>query len=134
MRFTKRTNSTYSNKMLSGSLENHSKLPQTEETLTLLESYLQTISSAELQKLPLVLVEWYDAVCVGGSEWQGFDDVVEALSKGPSLIRSVGFLVENNSTFLALVDTMAVDGDVTGYVHIIPKGMVFKLYNLTIQG
>lgn len=102
--------------------------------MTLLESYLQSISSAELSKLPLVLVEWYDAVCVGGSEWQSFDEVVDALTKGPSLIRSVGFLVENNSTFLALVDTIAFDGDVTGYVHIIPKGMVSKLHSLMIQG
>ena len=78
----------------------------------------------------MVVVDWYDAVCTGGSEWQTMEDVSEALANGPSLVRSVGMLVANEPGYIALVDTCILDGDCCGYVHVIPRGMVVAIHEV----
>ena len=130
MKFIGKTNSNFSKKMLSNSSESLLKTHQPRETSTSVESYLQNISSVEVENLPIVLVEWWDALCVGGTEWQSCEEVAEAIEKGPALIRSVGYLIEQNTTFVALVDTLSVGGDSTGYLHIIPNGMVSRIISL----
>ncbi len=81
----------------------------------------------ELRGKPVVVVDWYDAVCTGGSEWQSLDDMQEALESGPSLVRSVGMLVADEPGHIALLDTLILDGDACGYVHVIPRGMVHDM-------
>lgn len=78
----------------------------------------------ELRAKPVVVVDWLDAVCTGGTEWQSLEELTEALEAGPSLVRSVGMLVANEPTHIALLDTLILDGDACGYVHVIPRGMV----------
>ncbi len=78
-------------------------------------------------KLRLVVIDWVDAVCTGGSEWQTIEEISEAVENGPSMVRSAGLLVESNDTFVALLDTIILDGDAGGYVHVIPRGMVVRM-------
>ena len=86
-----------------------------------------TICSVDTYSLPVVVVDWLDAVCTGGAEWQSFEDIEEAAEKGPSLVRSVGMLVKNAPDYVALTDTLIMDGDFGGYVHVIPKGMIVSM-------
>ncbi len=80
--------------------------------------------TTSLVNKPVVVVEWYDAVCTGGSEWQDIDEMQEAVDLGPSLVRTVGMLVADTDTYIALIDTLILDGDACGYVHVIPRGMI----------
>ena len=98
-----------------------------EEISTSEASLTPTICSVDVNHLPVVVVEWLDAVCTGGSEWQSFEDIEEAAEKGPSLVRSVGMLVKNAPDYVALTDTIIMDGDCGGYVHVIPKGMIVSM-------
>jgi hypothetical protein len=98
-----------------------------EESSTFEEHSNPTICSVDINRLPVVVVEWLDAVCTGGSEWQTFEDIEEAAEKGPSLVRSVGMLVKNAPDYVALTDTIIMDGDAGGYVHVIPKGMIVTM-------
>ena len=100
---------------------------QSEATSTSEPSSIQSISSDDFRKKPVVVVDWYDAVCTGGTEWQDLNDMVEALETGPSLVRSVGMLVCDEDTNIALIDTLILDGDACGYVHVIPRGMVHSM-------
>ena len=85
----------------------------------------QTIYSAEnLMKLPVIVCEWHDAVCTGGSEWQSFEEIDEAIQSGPSMVRSVGILLHEAEDYIAITDTIILDGNDGGYVHVIPKGMI----------
>lgn len=90
-------------------------------------SELNTCSVEVLRKCPVVVVDWVDAVCTGGADWQTLDEVQEALKGGPSLVRSVGMLVANEASHIALLDTLILDGDAAGYVHVIPRGMVVNI-------
>lgn len=80
--------------------------------------------------LERVDVHWIDAVCTGGSEWQTFEEADEAIKKGPSIVRTCAYLVHECSEYIALCDTIITDGDATGYIHVIPKGMVLNIARL----
>jgi hypothetical protein len=96
---------------------------------------LPTYSVEELMKLPVVCCEWHDAVCTGGSEWQSFEEIEEAVNSGPSMVRSVGILLANAEDYIAITDTIILDGSHGGYVHVIPKGMIkFMSGNLYERG
>ena len=85
-------------------------------------SLSQIISSdSGLQRVD---VHWIDAVCTGGSEWQTFEELEEAVEKGPSAVRTCAYLVKDCPEYIALVDTIIMDGDACGYVHVIPRGMI----------
>ena len=112
--------------MLSSDSQSQELFPN-EENSTSQESLTPTICSVDVSQLPVVVVEWLDAVCTGGSEWQTFEDIEEAAEKGPSLVRSVGMLVKNAPDYVALTDTIIMDGDAGGYVHVIPKGMIVAM-------
>ena len=77
--------------------------------------------------LPIVCVDWLDAVCSGGSDWQTYEDIEEAVNNGPSKVRSVGMLLKRTDDFIAICDTLIIDGDSGGYVHVIPSGMILSL-------
>ena len=81
----------------------------------------------ELRAKPVVVVDWWDAVCTGGTEWQTLEELNEALESGPSLVRSVGMLVADEPTHIALLDTLILDGDACGYVLVITRGMVITM-------
>lgn len=74
-----------------------------------------------------MVVDWVDAVCTGGSEWQTTEEIAEAVANGPSMVRSCGMLIESNDSFVAIIDTIILDGDAGGYVHVIPRGMVVRV-------
>lgn len=97
------------------------------EVLTLEECESQSIFSVDVSTLPVVLVEWVDAVCSGGTHWQSWEEIEEAVNAGPSKVRTVGMLLKNTDEYVAVCDTMIEDGDSGGYVHIIPKGMIRNL-------
>lgn len=86
-----------------------------------------TIFSVEVDKLPLVCLEWMDAVCCGGAHWQSFDDMEEAILNGPSKVRTVGMLLKQTENYVAICDTIIMDGDSGGYVHVIPTGMISSM-------
>lgn len=102
-------------------------LYQNEAPSTSSESSTPTTSLDDPSKLRLVVIDWVDAVCTGGSEWQTIEEISEAVENGPSMVRSAGLLVESNDTFVALLDTIILDGDAGGYVHVIPRGMVVRM-------
>jgi hypothetical protein len=84
------------------------------------------ISSDKIANLPVVVVDWIDAVTSGGSEWQTFEDIQEAVDNGPAKVRTVGMLLKRSSDYIAVCDTLQSDeqGDSGGSVHVIPIGMV----------
>lgn len=87
-------------------------------------------SSVEINTHTIVDVDWLDAVCTGGSEWQTQEEVTEAVLAGPSRVRSVGYLIHEDDNYIAIVDTIITDGDSCGYVHVIPRGMVRSIRRL----
>jgi hypothetical protein len=78
----------------------------------------------------VVVVDWLDAVCTGGSEWQTSEDIDDAVESGPSMVRSVGILLKQCPEYVALIDTMIMNGDAGGCVHVIPTGMILKVWKV----
>ena len=101
------------------------RLPE-KETSLLNESEKQNISSDKIANFPIVVVDWLDAVTSGGSEWQTFEDIQEAVDNGPAMVRTVGMLLKQTADYVAICDTLQSDeqGDSGGAVHVIPMGMV----------
>tara|TARA_Y100001938_G_scaffold146385_1_gene225136 strand:+ start:1994 stop:2281 length:288 start_codon:yes stop_codon:yes gene_type:complete len=83
--------------------------------------------SDNLEELPIVCIDWYDAVCSGGPHWQSFDDIEEAITNGPSKVRTVGMVLKQTDDYIAICDTIILDGESGGYVHVIPSGMIITL-------
>jgi hypothetical protein len=79
------------------------------------------------KSLSIVCVDWYDAVCSGGANWQTAEDIEEAITNGPSKVRTVGMLLKQTALFVAVCDTIILDGSAGGYVHVIPTGMIDKM-------
>ena len=138
MRFTKKTSLKSSKRT---SLTSFSGGPSPdqhlyEEPSTSEESLeLSTYSAEDFMKLPIVVCEWHDAVCTGGSEWQSIEEIEEAIVSGPSMVRSVGILLHEADDYIAITDTLILDGCHGGYVHVIPKGMIrFMSGNLYERG
>lgn len=86
----------------------------------------------DLENLQRVDVLWIDAVCTGGSEWQTMEEMEEAVERGPSLVRTCGYLVKECDEYIALVDTIILDGDACGYVHVLPMGMIKHISRLEV--
>lgn len=84
-----------------------------------------------VESLELVCVDWIDAVCSGGPEWQTIEEIQEAIENGPSNVRTVGMLLKQTHEFVAVCDTIILDGTSAGSVHVIPSGMVKSLRKLT---
>ena len=127
MRYTKNPYSSDSKKTSRMSSAPFTDLYQSKETSILKESKDPIICLDDVENLPMVCVDWVDAVCSGGSDWQSFEDIEEAVSNGPSKVRTVGMLLKETEEFIALCDTIIMDGDSGGYVHVIPKGMILTL-------
>lgn len=89
-----------------------------------------SIYSVDPTTLQVVCVDWIDAVCSGSSSWQTFEEIEEAVENGPSKVRTVGMLIKATPEYVALCDTLMLDGDSGGYVHIIPRGMIQSLRTL----
>ena len=77
-----------------------------------------------------MVVDWVDAVCTGGSEWQTIEEIQDAVERGPSLVRSCGILLKDDPGYIALIDTLILDGDAGGYVHVIPRGMIVAVHSI----
>tara|TARA_R110002012_G_scaffold193907_1_gene361710 strand:- start:835 stop:1122 length:288 start_codon:yes stop_codon:yes gene_type:complete len=82
--------------------------------------------SDNLEQLPIVCIDWYDAVCSGGSDWQSFEEIEEAINNGPSKVRTVGMVLKQTEEYIAICDTIILDGESGGYVHVIPSGMIIS--------
>lgn len=78
----------------------------------------------DVERLPIVIIDWWDAVCSGGTGWQTFEDIEEAASTGPAKVRTVGILLTKAPHYVAVCDTLMLHGDSGGYVHVIPTGMI----------
>lgn len=78
----------------------------------------------DAESLPIVIIDWWDAVCTGDSGWQTIEEIQEAATNGPSKIRTVGMLLVRAPNYVAVCDTLMIDGDSGGYVHVIPTGMI----------
>lgn len=102
-------------------------LYQNEVTSTSAESSTLSTSLDDPSSLKLVVIDWVDAVCTGGSEWQTTEDISEAVESGPSMVRTAGLLLENNDSYVAVIDTIILDGEAGGYVHVIPRGMIKRM-------
>ena len=85
------------------------------------------ISLDDIEAKPIVVIDWWDAVCSGGTDWQSDEDIKEAAAKGPSKIRTVGMLLVRAPNYVAVCDTLSLDGESGGYVHVIPVGMIESL-------
>lgn len=87
-------------------------------------SEIPNISLDDVANLPIVVIDWWDAVCSGSTSWQSYEDIEEAASGGPSKVRTVGMLLVRAPNYVAVCDTLMLDGDSGGYVHVIPSGMI----------
>lgn len=99
--------------------------------MTTPQSSNPTIFSVDnIALLPVVVIDWMDAVCAGGSEWQDLEDITAAVSNGPTMVRSVGVLLEDCESHVAVIDTIILDGAAGGCVHVIPRGMVVNMHRV----
>lgn len=104
---------------------------QNSDPLTTPQSSNPTIFSVDnIALLPVVVIDWMDAVCAGGSEWQDLEDITAAVSNGPTMVRSVGVLLEDCESHVAVIDTIILDGAAGGCVHVIPRGMVVNMHRV----
>jgi hypothetical protein len=81
---------------------------------------------------PRIEVVWRDSTS-NSDTWVGLDDIDE-----PEAIVSIGFLVKDTPTYIALASSVSADGgeDSVGNTMIIPRPMietVRKLKNITMR-
>lgn len=79
-----------------------------------------------------VIVIWLDAETLGDGSWMPVKQLEKSLEDDLPIVVSIGFIVEETKSYIALVDTVA--NDCVGVVNKIPWGMVTSIERLTISG
>ncbi len=72
-----------------------------------------------------VIVTWVDAETIGDSSWQNIEDLSDDILKPPPLMQTMGFMLGDFPTHLALTDSL---GDKEcGHLTKIPKEMIKEI-------
>jgi hypothetical protein len=77
-----------------------------------------------------IAVWWGDAFCRGDASWTEAEELFEAAQMDPSIILTVGVLVNETATQISIMSTIIEDGQAGGQIHIIPKGWIAKRVGL----
>ena len=78
--------------------------------------------------MKIVMIKWVDAETTGDTAWQNLEEVKAEAIKTPPLMTTVGFLVHDCDTHIAVVDTYGPED--CSMMHRIPKEMVRSVSNL----
>lgn len=79
-----------------------------------------------------VIVIWLDAETVGDGGWMPVKQLEKTLEEDLPTVISIGFIVEETKTYIAIADTVA--NDCVGVVNKIPWGMITSIERLAICG
>ena len=80
-------------------------------------------------KYPIVEVEWHDAEESGEVGWNSTKEMLKLARKQCPTMKSVGYLVHESKTHVALLST--INDDSCSTLEKIPRGMVLKLTPLS---
>ena len=75
----------------------------------------------------IYIIEWLDHIAI--ASWL---DTELIKKQKPALIRTIGFLVEENNEYIKLVDTITEDGDMGG-LSLIIKSCIINIWHLKVK-
>lgn len=78
------------------------------------------------------MVIWLDAETLGDGGWYSIKNLEKSLDGELPTVLSIGFIVEETKSYIALVDTVA--NDCVGVINKIPWGMIVSVERLIISG
>jgi len=79
-----------------------------------------------------VVVIWLDAETLGDGGWYSIKNLEKTLDGELPTVISIGFIVEETKSYIALVDTVA--NDCVGVINKIPWGMIVSIERLITSG
>ena len=133
---TRTSSSKHSKKMLNGSSGPSAQSHPLPEISTSVGSSTASTSSDDWLKAAFnephfVAVLWGDAHCTGDASWTESEELKEAAENPPTTVLTTGVLVHSSATHLAVISTIIEDGSHGGQVHVIPRGMINSVKDLT---
>jgi histidinol dehydrogenase len=82
--------------------------------------------------MQIVLIKWIDAETTGDTAWQNLEEIKTDALKAPPIMSTVGFLIHDCETHVAVVDTYGPED--CSMMHRIPKEMIKSVSNLFLEG
>ena len=79
----------------------------------------------------MIKVEWIDAETSGDVSWQNLEETRVEAAKPPPTMSTIGWLLYESSTHIALVDT--VGSEDCSMMHKIPRVMITAISKLTVE-
>ena len=74
---------------------------------------------------------WKDAQSTGGPGWEAAEDIKDATIADICIVHTVGYVLNFTKERIVVTDTIQIDGDSGGSVHLIPIEMVQEIQWLT---
>ena len=102
----------------------------TEPSTSSAEEWLQN----QYENARFEAVYWGDAFCHGDASWTSAEEIYEHAQMDPSVILTVGIVVNETPTQISIMSTIIEDGSAGGQVHIIPKGWIIQRTRLQEVG
>ena len=135
MKFTKKANSNYLNKISKTFPVTNSQTFQNKVASFQKKFSNLNISSAEwlksiLNEGRIMRVKWKDAQSTGGPGWEDAEDIKEAASAEICIVNTIGYVINFTEDRIVLTDTIQHDGQAGGAVHLIPIEMVQEIHYL----
>ena len=81
--------------------------------------------------MEMVLINWVDAETTGDTAWQNLEEIKTDAIKPPPIMTTIGFLLHDCETHLAVVDTYGPED--CSMMHRIPKEMIKSVSKLQIE-
>tara|TARA_Y100001963_G_C6517992_1_gene325259 strand:+ start:197 stop:463 length:267 start_codon:yes stop_codon:yes gene_type:complete len=82
--------------------------------------------------MEIILIKWIDAETTGDTAWQNLGEVMTDATKAPPVMTTVGFLLHDCETHVAVVDTYGPED--CSMMHRIPREMIKSISKLHMQG
>jgi len=82
--------------------------------------------------MQIVLISWIDAETTGDTAWQNLEEIKNDATKPPPLMTTVGFLLYDCETHMAVVDTYGPED--CSMMHRIPKEMIKNVSKMYVEG
>jgi hypothetical protein len=80
-------------------------------------------------KYPLVLVVWQD-ISQSDVNWRSVDDALEWADSDNSIVRQVGFQLDNTEDHIVITESIVNDAELVGSVTKIPKPTVIEIIEI----
>ena len=81
--------------------------------------------------MQIILIKWVDAETTGDTAWQNLEEIKTDAIKPPPIMTTVGFLVHDCETHMAVVDTYGPED--CSMMHRIPKEMIKSVTQIYLQ-